>query len=131
MELDAQREADRIDEQVRQTSERAAGQFARMGAVSGTAESGDGAVRVEVAPGGLLTEVRLTHAALRSGTDALAQQILALANTATRRAGDRMYRALSPVLGPDGDATLASLGYEPLPEDEDEEGGSVWGRGTR
>ncbi len=130
MEFDAEREADRIDEQVRQTSQRAADQFARVGSVTASAESGDGAIRVEVAPGGLLTNVRLTHAALRSGTDALAQQILALAHTATRRAGDRMYRVLSPVLGPDGDATLASLGYEPLPEDEEEDDYSMWdGRG--
>ncbi|EHR59822.1 YbaB/EbfC family nucleoid-associated protein [Saccharomonospora cyanea] len=128
MELDAEREANRIDEQVRQTSQRAADQFARVGTVSGKAESGDGAIQVEVAPGGLLTGVRLTHAALRSGTDALAQQILALAHTATRRAGDRMYRALSPVLGPDGDATLASLGYEPLPDDEEDDY-PVLGRG--
>ncbi|EHK88066.1 YbaB/EbfC family nucleoid-associated protein [Saccharomonospora azurea] len=131
MELDAAREAERIGEQARRASERAADGFARMGTVNGTAETGDGAVRVVVAPGGLLTEVRLTHAALRSGTDALAQQIVALAHTATRRAGDRMYRVLSPVLGPAGDATLASLGYEPLPEDEDDEDGgySVLGRG--
>ena len=129
MEIDVEREANRIDEQVRRTSERAAEQFSRVGSVGGKAESGDGAIRVEVAPGGLLTEVRLTHAALRSGTDSLAQQIMALAHTATRRASDRMYRALSPVLGPEGDATLASLGYEPLPEDEDDESGSpVFGR---
>ena len=129
MEIDVEREAERIDEQVRRTSKRAAEQFSRVGSVGGRAESGDGAIQVEVAPGGLLTEVRLTHAALRSGTDALAQQILTLAHTATRRAGDRMYRALSPVLGPEGDATLASLGYEPLPDDEDDEMGlSVFGR---
>ena len=129
MELDAAREAERISEQARQASVRAADGFARMGTVNGKAETGDGAVQVVVAPGGLLTEVRLTHAALRSGTDALAEQIVALAHTATRRAGDRMYRVLSPVLGPAGDATLASLGYEPLPEDEDDGGYSVLGRG--
>ncbi|TLW90583.1 YbaB/EbfC family DNA-binding protein [Saccharomonospora piscinae] len=123
METDADRDAARIGDQVRQTSDRAARQFSRLGGVAGKAESGDGAIRVEVAPGGLLTDVRLTHAALRSGTDALAQQIMTLADTARRRAGDRMYRALSPVLGPDGDATLASLGYEPLPDtDVDDEG---------
>jgi DNA-binding protein YbaB len=121
-ELDAQHEAQRIEDQVRRTSQQAADRFARMGTVAGKAKSGDGAIEVEVAPGGLLTGVRLTPAAFRSGTDALAEQIVALAHTATRRAGDRMYRALAPVLGPDGDAALASLGYEPLPEDEDDGG---------
>jgi hypothetical protein len=49
------------------------------------------------------------------------QQIMELSRTATRRAGDRMYRALSPVLGPGGDDQLRSLGYEPFPKDEDDD----------
>ncbi|MBK1789236.1 YbaB/EbfC family nucleoid-associated protein [Prauserella cavernicola] len=102
------------------TAAQAQDRFARIGSVAGKAESGDGSIRVEVAPGGLLTDVTLTHAALRSGTDAVARQIVELANKATRRAGDRMYRALSPVLGPGSDQQLASLGYEPLPDDEDD-----------
>ncbi|MEU6645884.1 YbaB/EbfC family nucleoid-associated protein [Saccharomonospora sp. NPDC046836] len=119
-EIDVDREASRVSEQVERTAERAQEQFARIGSVAGRAESADGAIRVEVAPGGLLTDVRLTHASLRAGTDAVAQQIVELAHQATRRAGDRMYRALAPVLGPDGEKHLSSLGYEPLPDDEDE-----------
>jgi hypothetical protein len=84
-----------------------------------------------VNPGGLLTSVRLSHAALRSGCDAVAQQIMELSWTATRRAGDRMYRALSPVLGPEGEDQLRSLGYEPFPEDEDDDGSSLTGYHVR
>ncbi|PXY32599.1 YbaB/EbfC family nucleoid-associated protein [Prauserella muralis] len=119
-EFDVDREASRVSEQVERTAERAQEQFARAGSVAGRAESADGAIQVQVAPGGLLTDVRLTHAALRAGTDAVAQQVMELAQRATRRAGDRMYRALAPVLGPDGERHLASLGYEPLPDDEDD-----------
>nr|WP_245960195.1 YbaB/EbfC family nucleoid-associated protein [Prauserella flavalba] len=119
-EIDIDREASRVGEQMEQTAAQARERFAQVGSVTGRAESADGSIRVEVAPGGLLTDVRITHAALRAGTDAVAQQIVDLANRATRRAGDRMYRALSPVLGPGSDRQLASLGYEPLPDDEDE-----------
>ena len=47
MEIDVEREAERIDEQVRRTSKRAAEQFSRVGSVGGRAESGDGAIQVE------------------------------------------------------------------------------------
>lgn len=118
--MDTERDAFRVSERVRRTGERAQEQFARAGSVAGHAESENGAIRVEVAPGGLLTDVRLTHAAFREGTDALAQRIMELADHATRRAGDRMYRTLSPVLGPAGEKHLFRLGYEPLPDDEDD-----------
>lgn len=126
-EFDVDRETARVSEQVDQAAEHAKEQFARVGSVSGRAESGDGAISVEVNPGGLLTSVRLSHAALRSGCDAVAQHIMELSRTATRRAGDRMHRALSPVLGAAGEDQLRSLGYEPFPEDEDDDGSSLTG----
>ncbi|GAB3473750.1 YbaB/EbfC family DNA-binding protein [Amycolatopsis cihanbeyliensis] len=118
-EIDVEREAARVSEQVEATAERAREQFARAGSVSGQAETPDGAIRVEVNPGGLLTGLTLTQVALRGGSDALARQIMELTQRATRRAGDRMYHTLAPVLGPEGEQQLKSLGYEPLPEDED------------
>ncbi|MFC4001874.1 YbaB/EbfC family nucleoid-associated protein [Prauserella oleivorans] len=120
MEINVDLEASRVADQAERAAEQARERFDRVGGVTGRAESADGGIRVEVAPGGLLTDVRLTHAALRAGSDALAQQITELAHRATRRAGDRMYRALAPVLGPDGEKHLSTLGYEPLPDDEDD-----------
>ncbi|WP_199434243.1 YbaB/EbfC family DNA-binding protein [Qaidamihabitans albus] len=120
-EFDVDREVARAGEQADRTAERARERFERAGSVAGRAESANGAISVEVAPGGLLTDVRLTHAALRGGSEAVAQQIMELAERATRRAGDRMYGSLSPVLGKDGEKHLARLGYEPLPDDDEDE----------
>ncbi|PRX43612.1 hypothetical protein B0I33_11472 [Prauserella shujinwangii] len=120
-EFDVDQEAGRVREQVDRTAEQARERFARAGSVTGRAESADGAIRVEVAPGGLLTDVRLTSAALRGGSEAVARQIVELADRATRRAGDRMYRALAPVLGPEGETHLTRLGYEPLPDDDEDD----------
>ncbi|MEC3978483.1 YbaB/EbfC family nucleoid-associated protein [Amycolatopsis sp. H20-H5] len=116
-EIDLDLEMSRLTEQVERTAREADERFARIGKVVGRAESGDGAIKVEVAPGGLLTGVTLSRAALRSGPDAIAAQIMELANRATRRAGERMYHALAPVLG-ENDPNLKSLGYEPIPEDD-------------
>lgn len=116
MEIDIDHELDTVVRRVEQTEQRAQ----RIGPVTGQAVSGDGAITVEVRPGGLLSEVKLTPAALSSGSDALAAQIMALAERATRRAGANMHAALAPVLGPEGEKHLTSLGYEPDDEDEDE-----------
>ncbi|SDH59869.1 YbaB/EbfC DNA-binding family protein [Actinokineospora alba] len=116
MEIDIDHELDTVVRRVEQTEQRAQ----RIGPVTGQAASGDGAITVEVRPGGLLSEVKLTPAALSSGSDALAAQIMALAERATRRAGANMHAALAPVLGPEGEKHLTSLGYEPDDEDDDE-----------
>jgi len=116
VEIDIDHELDTVARRVEQTEQRAQ----RIGPVTGQAVSGDGAITVEVRPGGLLSEVKLTPAALSSGSDALAAQIMALAERATRRAGANMHAALAPVLGPEGEKHLTSLGYEPDDEDDDE-----------
>ena len=116
-EFDTEAESARIARQVDATARRAAERFADSGPVTGQARSGDGAVRVEVQPGGGLTDVQLTQQALQGGAEALARQITELADTATRRAGDRMYRTLAPALGTGARQQLTSLGYEPLPDE--------------
>ena len=113
MDLAAARVADQVDRAASDADAR----FARSGPVTGKAESADGAISVEVAPGGLLTGLQLHRSALRNGSAVLAEQILELAQRATRRAGDRMYHTLAPVLGAD-DPNLHALGYEPLAEDD-------------
>ncbi|MFF0147348.1 hypothetical protein ATK36_2150 [Amycolatopsis sulphurea] len=114
-EFDVDLAAARVAEQAERTGQEAAARFARTGPVVGKAESAG--VTVEVAPGGLLTGLTLSRGALRSGSDALAAQIMELSRRATRRAGDRMHQVLEPVLAPD---QLAELGYRPLrPDDPD------------
>lgn len=120
--IDLDREAARVAERVERTAEQAAERFARIGRVTGQAASDDGSISVEVDPGGLLSQLRLTRSALRFGADAIAQQIMELADRATRRAGDRMYHTLAPVLGESGAKHLRSLGYEALPVDDGDAG---------
>lgn len=119
-EIDVDREVARAADQVDRTAARAREQFERVGPIVGRAEAPDGALSVEVEPGGLLSEVQLSSRALRSGSEAVAEQIMGLAARATRRAGDQMYHALAPVLGPGAQQRLASLGYEPIPEDDED-----------
>lgn len=118
MERDLNLEFRRLDESVGRTGEQAAEQYAKAGRISGRADLGDGSISVEVAPGGQLTDVRLSPAALNRGPQALAQQIFDLAQRATQHAGAAMHAALSPVLGADGQQHLASLGYEPADDEQ-------------
>ncbi|MFC5290499.1 YbaB/EbfC family nucleoid-associated protein [Actinokineospora guangxiensis] len=118
MDIDIDRELDSVAAKVERTSAEAAERLGRFGPVSGRASSGDGGVTVEVKPGGLPTEIVIAPHALRQGSEALAAQIMAVAAHATRRAGGAMHAALAPVLGPGGEKHLASLGYEPVDEDD-------------
>ncbi|MET9266010.1 YbaB/EbfC family DNA-binding protein [Amycolatopsis sp. NPDC004079] len=112
-EFDMDRAVARVMEEASRTGEAAAARFERAGPVVGKAAAGG--VSVEVAPGGLLTGLTLTRAALRSGSEAVASQILELSRRAERRAGDRMHQVLAPVLGAEA---VASLGYAALAEDD-------------
>ncbi|MGV9299082.1 YbaB/EbfC family DNA-binding protein [Amycolatopsis sp. NPDC003676] len=110
-EFDMDRAVARVMEEASRTGEAAAARFERAGPVVGKAAAGG--VSVEVAPGGLLTGLTLTRAALRSGS--VAAQIMELSRRAERRAGDRMHQVLAPVLGAEA---VASLGYAALAEDD-------------
>jgi hypothetical protein len=112
-EIDVELEAARVAEQAARAGAEADARFARVGPVVGKAEAAG--VSVEVAPGGLLTGLTLTRGALRSGSESVAAQIMALTRRAERRAGDRMHQALAPVLP---EAQLAELGYVALREDD-------------
>ncbi len=79
MEIDIEHELAVVDRRVRQAEEQAAAQVARAGRISGRATSPDGGISVEVAPGGLLTDVRLSPAALSADMETLARQITVLA----------------------------------------------------
>jgi DNA-binding protein YbaB len=119
VEIDIDRELDSVERKVERTRAEADAAAARSGPISGTAT--DGAVTVQVRPGGLPVQVQLSPTALRMPADALAQRIMAVVEKATRKAGDAMYNALAPVLGPDGEKHLTSLGYQPLPPEDEAE----------
>jgi hypothetical protein len=118
LEIDIDHEMAVLDRKVADADERARAQVARVGRISGSASSPDGGIEVEVAPGGLLTSLTLSPAAVSGDMETLARNIMALADRATRRAGSNMFKALSPVLGERGEKHLESLGYVPV-DDED------------
>ncbi len=119
MEIDIDHEMAALDRKVAQADERAQAQVARVGRVTGKASSPDGGIEVEVAPGGLLTGLKLSPAAVSGDMETLARNITALADRATRRAGSTMYKTLAPVLGERGEKHLESLGYVPVDDEED------------
>lgn len=117
--------AARVAEQADRAGAEAEARFARSGPVVGKASSPDSTIEVEVAPGGLLTGLTIHRSALRHGSSVIADQILELAQRATRRAGDKMYHALAPVV----DASqLEVLGYEPIPDDDPDADTYSYGR---
>ncbi|MFJ7218644.1 YbaB/EbfC family DNA-binding protein [Amycolatopsis sp. NPDC098790] len=124
-EFDVDLAASRITEQAERAEADVSARLARSGPVVGKAASADSAIEVQVAPGGLLTGVTIHRSALRHGSTVLADQILELAQRATRRAGDKMYHALAPVV----DASqLEVLGYEPIPDDDPDADTYSYGR---
>jgi YbaB/EbfC DNA-binding family len=118
VEIDIDHEMAVLDRKVAQADEQAQAQVARFGRISGRAGAPDGSIEVEVAPGGLITGLTLSPAAMSGDMDTLARNIMSLADRATRRAGSNMHKALSPVLGERGEKHLESLGYVPV-DDED------------
>jgi hypothetical protein len=119
VEIDIDHELAALDRKVAQADERAQAQVARVGRVTGKASSPDGGIEVVVAPGGLITGLRLSPAAVSGDMETLARNITSLADRATRRAGSNMHKALSPVLGERGEKHLESLGYVPVDDEED------------
>lgn len=118
MEIDIDHEMAVLDRKVADADAQARAQVTRVGRISGKAASPDGGIEVEVAPGGLVTGLTLSAAAVSGDMETLARNIVSLADRATRRAGGNMYKALSPVLGEQGEKHLESLGYVPV-DDED------------
>ena len=125
-EFDIEPASARIAEQASRAGSEVSARLARSGTVVGKASS-DG-IDVQVAPGGLLTGVTIHRSALRHGSAVLADRIFELAQRATRRAGDRMYHALAPVVAA---GQLETLGYEPIPDDDPDAETYSYGGGPR
>lgn len=113
----------RIAEAADRAEADASARVARSGPVVGKASTET--IEVQVAPGGLLTGLTIHRSALRQGSAVLADQIFELAQRATRRAGDKMYHALAPVLPAE---QLETLGYEPIPDDDPDADTYSYGR---
>ncbi|MFJ1762940.1 YbaB/EbfC family DNA-binding protein [Amycolatopsis sp. NPDC088138] len=122
-EFDMDLAAARVAEQADRAGAEASARFERSGPVVGKAATDS--IEVQVAPGGLLTGLTIHRSALRHGSSVIADQILELAQRATRRAGDRMYHALAPVVDA---AQLETLGYEPIPDDDPDAESVSYGR---
>jgi hypothetical protein len=120
--IDIDHELAAVDRKVAQAESQAQAQVARVGRITGRASSPDGGIEVEVAPGGLLTGLTLSPAAVSGDMETLARNITALADRATRRAGSNMHKALAPVLGERGEKHLESLGYVPVDDDDATDG---------
>ncbi len=115
--------AARVADQAERAGAEASARFERSGPVVGKASTDS--IEVQVAPGGLLTGLTIHRSALRHGSAVIADQIVELAQRATRRAGDKMYHALAPVV----DASqLEALGYEPIPDDDPDAESVSYGR---
>ena len=124
--MDIELASARIAEQASRAGAEVSARLARSGPVVGKASS-EG-IEVQVAPGGLLTGLTIHRSALRHGSAVLADRILELAQRATRRAGDRMYHALAPVVDAE---QLETLGYEPIPDDDPDAETYSYGEGPR
>jgi len=111
----------RLAERAAAAAARSAAELAAAGPLTGQARSADGSVTVVVAPGGMLTDVTLTPAALRRGSAELSREVVALAARATRQASGRLHRTLSGVLDPTATRALGALGLPP-PERRPEPG---------
>ncbi|RZS36846.1 YbaB/EbfC DNA-binding family protein [Herbihabitans rhizosphaerae] len=120
MEIDIEREIAALDERMARAGERAEQRVASLGKLSGTASSPDGTITVEVEPGGLLSDLRLSPAALAQGSDSLARNITALVDKATKRAGGALHKALAPTMSPEAVREIESLGYVPYEDDEED-----------
>lgn len=137
MEIDIDHEMTVLDRKVAQADAQAQAQVARVGRITGRAASPDGGIEVVVAPGGLLTGLTLSPAAVSGDMETLARNVMALADRATRRAGSNMHKALAPVLGERGEKHLESLGYVPVDDEDAVEGDfsdplkHIGGRGGR
>jgi hypothetical protein len=118
VEIDIDHEMAVLDRRVSDADAQVQAQVTRIGPITGKAASPDGGIEVEVAPGGLVTGLTLSPAAVSGDMETLARNIVSLAERATRRAGSNMHKALSPVLGEQGEKHLESLGYVPV-DDED------------
>jgi uncharacterized protein YjiS (DUF1127 family) len=78
--------------------------------IIGQAKNVDGSIRIEVGPGGGLTSIVLTDAAMRLGQTELADTILDLVRTATAQANQRVKHTMREQLGELSDDELTALG---------------------
>jgi DNA-binding protein YbaB len=114
--LDA--DVERADAKIQETRARVAAHLGRSRAVTGKAGTPNGAISVEVGPGGRLLEVNIENSALTMRPELLAATLVDLARRATRNAGSRMQQSVRSVVSPPVSDSLAQLGFTPRPDEE-------------
>lgn len=107
-----------FESKIAEVQEKAAEFQENLEASGASAASGDGSIKVTVAPNGSLTGLVLADAAVKGSGSKLAEDILKLARKAQREAAVHVAEAFAP-LGGDSEAMHMVTGYIP-PEEPDE-----------
>lgn len=108
--LDA--DIERADRRIADTGDRVAAHL-RRSPVTGRASSPNGAITVTAGPGGRLVELNIESSALTMKPEALAAELVALAQRATRDADARLRHSIRSVVRPEVSGSLAELGVAP------------------
>ncbi|SEQ74334.1 YbaB/EbfC family nucleoid-associated protein [Lentzea albida] len=111
-------DVERAARKVRDVEQAVTEHVTRSGPVTGRASSPDGAVTVVATPGGPPQQIAVSPAALRMGPQALAAEIMRIADKAQRNANTRLHQTLERVVDP---RELTAMGIE-RGRDEDEFG---------
>jgi DNA-binding protein YbaB len=107
-----------FESKIADVREKAAEFQENLEASGASASSGDGSLRVTVAPNGSLTDLVIADSAVKGPGTKLAEEILKLARKAQREAAVHVAEAFAP-LGGDSEAMHMVTGYIP-PEEPDE-----------
>jgi DNA-binding protein YbaB len=107
-----------FESKIADVREKAAEFQENLEASGASAASGDGSIRVTVAPNGSLTDLVIADSAVKGSGTKLAEDILKLARKAQREAAVHVAEAFAP-LGGDSEAMHMVTGYIP-PEEPDE-----------
>ncbi|MEV5570960.1 YbaB/EbfC family nucleoid-associated protein [Spirillospora sp. NPDC052269] len=90
----------------------------RIPALRATAQSADDSVTVTVAPGGVVTDIRLTEAALRHGTQGLRGLLMSCVATASADVSRQMAELVQDVTPPGLDIASMMRSQSPASVDD-------------
>jgi hypothetical protein len=112
-------EIQRADRKIKETGRRVSAQ-AHSDPVTGRAATPDGAITVTVRPGGGLEDIEIQHSALLLHPDKLAEELVKLAQQATRNANGRLHQSIRSVVSADVAKSLTKLGLAPAAVSDEE-----------
>jgi DNA-binding protein YbaB len=115
--LDA--EIERADRKIKETGRRVSAHL-HNDPVTGRASAPNGSITVTVRPGGHLEEIEIEHSALLMHPDKLAEELVKLAQQATRKANARMHQSIRSIVSRDVANSLTKLGMAPAVQSNEE-----------